>query len=119
MLANGPQFPRLGSEGLDPAHGSEKHGNDEWRLDPPLRVYTELSRMADPDAAVPGLCIIRPYPLEREFASRVCTTRETVARAVREFRNAGLVRRKERNLFILGRAKLKEIEQSYGVDTGS
>ena len=45
------------------------------------RVYAELLRMARPDAAVPDLWVIHPLPPLREIASRVSTTRETVARA--------------------------------------
>ena len=46
------------------------------------RVYSELLRMAQPDAAVPDLWVVRSMPPLREIASRVSTTRETVARAM-------------------------------------
>ena len=77
------------------------------------RVYSELLRMAQPDAVVEGQWVIRPYPPEREIASRVSTTRETVARAVSQLRRSGLVRRKDRNLFIMDREVLEKIVTTY------
>ncbi len=73
------------------------------------RVYAELLRMAQPDAAVPSLWIVRPLPPLREIASRVSTTRETAARALSQITAAGLVRRKGRNLYLMDRAKLEEV----------
>src|SRR6185369_5969461 len=46
------------------------------------RVYAELLRMAQPDAAVPGLWVVRPLPPMHEIASMTSTTRETVNRAI-------------------------------------
>ena len=62
------------------------------------RVYMELLRKAVPDAAVPGLWVVRPLPPMREIASRISTSRETVARAVSQLRQTSLVRRKGKNL---------------------
>ncbi len=72
------------------------------------RVYAELLRMAEPDSAVPDLWVIRPLPPLREVASRVSTTRETVARALGALDPTGLVRRKGRNLYLMDRAGLQE-----------
>jgi CRP-like cAMP-binding protein len=71
------------------------------------RVYAELLRMAEPDAAVPGLWVIRPLPPLREVASRVSTTRETVARALAQLYPTGLARRKGRNLYLMDRDGLE------------
>jgi CRP-like cAMP-binding protein len=71
------------------------------------RVYAELLRMATPDIAVPSLWVIHPLPPLREIASRVGTTRETVARALSQLYPTGLVRRKGRSLYIMDREKLQ------------
>jgi len=73
------------------------------------RVYAELLRMAQPDAAVPDLWVVRPLPPLREIASRVSTTRETVARALSQLYPRGLLRRKGRNLYLMDRAALQEM----------
>lgn len=76
------------------------------------RVYAELLRLSEPDAAVPGLWVVKPCPTEREIASRVGTARETVDRAIRQLRFAGLVRRKDRKLYLMDKAKLEAITQA-------
>lgn len=73
------------------------------------RVYAELLRMAQPDAATEGLWVVRSLPPLREIASRVSTSRETVARAVSQATATGLLRRKGRNLYLMDRAKLEEL----------
>ena len=73
------------------------------------RVYAELLRMAQPDAAVAGLWVVRPLPPLREIASRVSTTRETAARALSQVYATGLMRRKGRNLYLMDKAKLEEL----------
>ena len=78
------------------------------------RVYAELLRIAVPDAAVPGMWVVRPCPTEREIASRAGTARETVARAIKQLRQVGLVRRKDRKLYILDRARLETITRALG-----
>jgi CRP-like cAMP-binding protein len=78
------------------------------------RVYAELLRIAVPDAAVTGLWVVRPCPTERDIASRAGTARETVARAIRQLRQAGLVRRKDRKLYIMDRKRLETITRALG-----
>ncbi|GIK99739.1 MAG: transcriptional regulator [Alphaproteobacteria bacterium] len=73
------------------------------------RVYAELLRMAVPDAAVPSLWVVRPLPPLREIASRVSTTRETVARSLSQLYPTGLLRRKGRNLYLMDRRRFEEI----------
>ena len=72
------------------------------------RVYAELLRMARPDVAVPELWVIHPLPPLREIASRISTTRETVARALSQLYPTGLVRRKGKSLYIPDRDKFEE-----------
>lgn len=71
------------------------------------RVYAELLRRAVPDTAVPSLWVIHPLPPLREIASRVGTTRETVARALSQLYPSGLLRRKGRSLYIMDRERLQ------------
>jgi CRP-like cAMP-binding protein len=80
------------------------------------RVYAEILRMAVPDAAVPGLWVVRPLPPLREVASRVSTTRETVARALSQLYPTGLVSRKGRNLYLMDREKLEQLVKSLQAD---
>ena len=77
------------------------------------RVYTDLLRMAIPDAAVAQHWVVRPYPPEREIASRSSTTRETVARAMGQLRQSKMVLRKGRNLYILDRPRLEALVAKY------
>ncbi len=72
------------------------------------RVYAELLRMAKPDAAVPNLWVIHPLPPLREIATRISTTRETVARALSQLYPTGLLRRKGKSLYIMDREKFEE-----------
>jgi DNA-binding GntR family transcriptional regulator len=60
-----------------------------------------------PDKAVPSLWVIHPLPPLREIASRVGTTRETVARALSQIYPTGMLRRKGRSLYIMDRARLQ------------
>lgn len=82
------------------------------------RVYAELLRMAQPDAAVPGLWVVRPLPPMHEIASLTSTTRETVNRAISQLYPSGLLKRKGRNLFLMDRGKLEEIVQSLQAHHG-
>ena len=61
-----------------------------------INLAYESMRMAVPDAAVPSLWVVRPLPPLREIASRVSTTRETVARSLGQLYPTGLLRRKGR-----------------------
>lgn len=82
------------------------------------RVYSELLRMAKPDAAVPGLWVVRPLPPMHEIASLTGTTRETVNRSISQLYPQGILKRKGRNLFLMERDKLVDIVQSLQVHHG-
>ena len=82
------------------------------------RVYAELLRMAEPDAAVPDLWVIRPLPPVREIASRVGTTRETAARALAQLYPTGLIRRKGRSLYLMDREGLRAAIDTLQVEKG-
>jgi len=82
------------------------------------RVYAELLRMAKRDTAVPDLYVIHPLPPLREVASRVSTTRETVARALSQLYPSGLIRRKGKSLYIMDRAKFAAMLASLRKEQG-
>ena len=65
--------------------------------------------MAQPDAAVPDLWVVRSMPPLREIASRVSTTRETVARSMGHLYNDEIVRKKGRNLYLMDRERLESL----------
>jgi CRP-like cAMP-binding protein len=73
------------------------------------RVYSELLRMAKPEAAVPGLWVVRPLPPLREIAGRASTTRETVTRSLSQLYPTGVIRRRGRNLYITDRNRFEVI----------
>ncbi len=63
------------------------------------RVYRELLRLCEPDPSGEG-SVVNPLPTQQDFASRVGATRETVARALSQLMNTGVVKRHGRTLFI-------------------
>jgi len=76
------------------------------------RVFAELLRMAQPDAAIPGQWVVRPLPPLREIATRVSTTRETVVRAFAQLYKTGTVSRKGRNLYLLDRKAVEDLARA-------
>ncbi len=63
------------------------------------RVNRELLRLCQPDKAGEG-AVISPLPTQQDLASRVGATRETVARALSQLMNAGVIERRGRTLHI-------------------
>jgi len=76
------------------------------------RVFAELLRMAQPDAAIPGQWVVRPLPPLREIATQVSTTRETVVRAFAQLYKTGTVSRKGRNLYLLDRKVVEDLARA-------
>ncbi len=64
------------------------------------RVYTELVRLVEPDIVAPSNYVIRPMRTHADIASRVSTTRETVARVLSQLASEGVVERKGKTLYI-------------------
>ncbi len=71
------------------------------------RVCSEIVKMAEPDAAVPGAWSIYPLPTQGAIASRIDTSRETVARVMRALIKGGVVVRKGRAMFIPDKKRLE------------
>lgn len=63
------------------------------------RVYRELLRLCTPDLSGEG-SVIAPLPTQQDLASKVGATRETVARALGQLMNTGVIERRGRTLFI-------------------
>ena len=76
------------------------------------RIYGELLRAAQPDIVNPSAWVIRPMRTHAEIASRVSTTRETVARAMAQLSTAGIVERKGKTLYIRDRERLAHMVES-------
>lgn len=64
------------------------------------RVHAELLRLAKPNLRQDNTAVISPIPIHGDIASRVSTTRETVARVLGDLGRDGLVIRQENCLFI-------------------
>lgn len=79
------------------------------------RIYGELVRLAKPDAQDLSTWVVRPMRTHSEIASRVSTTRETVARAMTQLTTAGIVERKGKTLFIRDRDLLEHLAESGAV----
>lgn len=79
------------------------------------RVHAELLRLAGSDGGN-GQAIISPIPSHSEIASRVSTTRETVARALNDLARAGIVRRDKDALVILDLHQLEDMVQNVRGD---
>jgi CRP/FNR family transcriptional regulator, cyclic AMP receptor protein len=71
------------------------------------RVYSELVRLAQPDAARPDGWLISDLPNHKEIASWAGTSREQVAQAIGELARDGVVRRKGMGLVISDWSRLQ------------
>ena len=73
------------------------------------RVHAEVLRLAKPDAKGANTAIISPIPVHSDIASRVSTTRETVARVLSDLARDGLVERGDTALLIRDLRKLRRM----------
>lgn len=78
------------------------------------RVYLELLRMAEPDPLTADSWVIYPLPTQSQIAGRASTTRETVARVISQLQASGIVKRKEKSLYIRDRARLEAVAARLG-----
>ncbi|MFO0995707.1 MAG: Crp/Fnr family transcriptional regulator [Alphaproteobacteria bacterium] len=78
------------------------------------RVYAELLRLArEAGGSEEGEATIRPIPTHSEIASRVSTTRETVARVLSELQHNDLVRRDHNALFVADIGRLRDMVEEF------
>lgn len=64
------------------------------------RVHAEILRLARSGERDDGTALIAPIPVHADIASRVSTTRETVARVLGDLTRMGMVERKSHNLIV-------------------
>lgn len=77
------------------------------------RVCNELVRLATSNKKDDNTSVIRPIPVHSDIASRVSTTRETVARVLSELARHKILRRDRASLAILDYERLKELAEEY------
>lgn len=83
------------------------------------RVCQELLRMAEPDPVTPNSWLIYPMPTQSAIASRVSTTRETVARVLGQLSNEDLVLKKGKNLYLKDREGIEELINNLATSSSS
>ena len=77
------------------------------------RVYAEILRLAKLGHIEDGRSTISPVPIHGEIASRVSTTRETVARVMSDLSRKGLVKRKGSALEIADITMLQDMVEEF------
>jgi len=77
------------------------------------RVYAEILRMARSAAGDDGMLRIKPSPLHADIASRVSTTRETVASALSDLSRQGIVRRDHNSLVVTDPRRLADMVENF------
>jgi CRP-like cAMP-binding protein len=80
------------------------------------RVYAEILRLARPLADAEGRAVIAPIPIHGDVASRVSTTRETVARVFSELNRKGVVRKDGDRLVVADIDRLEEMVEQFRGD---
>ncbi len=76
------------------------------------RVDAELLRLAQPGMRDDNTALIQPVPIHGDIASRVSTTRETVARVLSDLAREGVVERTGNALVIRDVARLEQLVES-------
>ncbi|MBB4285348.1 Crp/Fnr family transcriptional regulator [Roseospira goensis] len=80
------------------------------------RVQADLLRQAETAGVdAEGRAVIRPIPIHADIASRVSTTRETVARVLNDLARKGLVTREREALVVNDVARLEMLVQELGL----
>jgi CRP-like cAMP-binding protein len=77
------------------------------------RIHTELLRIAIPAEDGANTAIIHPVPVHADIASRVSTTRETVARVLGDLGRQGLVQRDGDSLVVRDFEALTRIVKEF------
>jgi CRP/FNR family transcriptional regulator, cyclic AMP receptor protein len=77
------------------------------------RVYAEILRMARSAGGGDGMLRINPTPLHADIASRVSTTRETVARALSDLSRQGIVSRDHDALVVMDPQRLADMVENF------
>lgn len=80
------------------------------------RVYAELLRIAKPEPDSPRTARIEPIPIHADLASRVSTTRETVARVLSDLSRKGLAKRTGNVLILTNTDRLRDMVELFRGD---
>ena len=80
------------------------------------RVHAELLRLATPNVDDNNIARISPIPIHGDIASRVSTTRETVARVFSDLTRERILQRDREALLILDVERLTDIVQEVRGD---
>lgn len=80
------------------------------------RVYAELLRLAHEGQKGENTAMIKPVPIHGDIASRVSTTRETVARVLSDLSKKGLVTREGSQLHLHDIKRLQEMVEEFRGD---
>lgn len=77
------------------------------------RVYAEILRLAHENETDEDTAVISPVPIHGDIASRVSTTRETVARVLSDLSKKGLVTREGNKLIVNDILQLREMVEEF------
>ncbi len=77
------------------------------------RVFAEILRLARGNEREDGTALIQPIPLHVDVASRVSTTRETVARVFGELTRRGLLDRQKSSIVVRDLEELDEMVDQF------
>ncbi|WP_339632392.1 Crp/Fnr family transcriptional regulator [uncultured Sneathiella sp.] len=82
------------------------------------RVCQELLRMAEPDPVTANSWLIYPMPTQSVIASRVSTTRETVARVLGQLSHEGMVLKKGKTLYLKDKGAIEDYIKTLAMTSG-
>ena len=77
------------------------------------RVYAEILRLARPNMHGDNKAKIKPIPIHGDIASRVSTTRETVARVFGDLTRQGVLKRKRDAIIVFDIAQLERMVEEF------
>lgn len=77
------------------------------------RVYAEILRLARPNMRGGNKAMLKPIPVHGDIASRVSTTRETVARVFGDLTRQGVLKREEDAIVVLDMAQLEHMVEEF------
>ena len=77
------------------------------------RVFAEILRLARLNEVDDGTAVIQPIPLHADVASRVSTTRETVARVFGDLARRGLLDRQKEGIIVRDMEELEDMVEQF------
>lgn len=77
------------------------------------RVYAEILRLARPNMRGDNEAVIQPIPIHGDIASRVSTTRETVARVFGDLTRQDILKRMDDSIVVLDMRQLEDMVEEF------